>query len=435
MDKPSDLRIFEMDLTRSGIISVQRDMPTELTSWVSDYSISGNHYRVEATARYGRPHGTDNDVMVALQSLFLRNGCPEHNRVSLTANQLLLQSYGRNTSKDYQNLRASLMRLAGTNWTLYQNATDPKTRRTKGITTTNFMFTLEMEDHSASDHDFSHRDLDDSSHIIVKFADTFAQSIRLGFFQMLDVHLMQRLGHTNARSLYRVIQGHRIQPDGSLAPSLDLRLADWMSACGLETDRLDNARRILDAAHRRLLDEDFLQDVELTGRGRNATLHYAFQGVPEPSQVEQLMAHRVTRPVAETLAADYPERVTPAISVIEERLKGGWRPRSVSAALVDAIRNPEKWGYTPPPSRHGPKAASVPQPALHSPQEAEPLTTPRETARTLLRLRLGRDCSLFAQHEIDQLSDAGMQALIEALHRPKEEGLPLVSSILNHVTL
>ena len=131
-------------------------------------------------------------------------------------------------------------------------------------------------------------------------------------------------------------------PDGSLIGELTLPLRDWLVACGLEDERTDNAKRMLDLAHERLRAEGYLQGVGYTGRGKAGSITSTFLAAPEPETVDRLLERGVTRPVAEALAADHPERIAPALRVIDERLRSGWKPRSLAASVVDAVCNPAK---------------------------------------------------------------------------------------------
>ncbi|MFC6619273.1 hypothetical protein [Deinococcus radiophilus] len=65
-----EIRINELDLTRAGIISVQRDLAPSEISWETEYTIGEVMYRVTGSAFHGRPHGRDADVLLALQTLF-----------------------------------------------------------------------------------------------------------------------------------------------------------------------------------------------------------------------------------------------------------------------------------------------------------------------------------------------------------------------------
>ena len=428
-----ELRINELDLTRAGIISVQRDLSPTETTWITDYTIGDVMYRVMGSAFHGRPHGRDGDILLALQTIFFRAGCPENNEIEISAAQLLAASGHSRNGQYYASLRDALMRLSGVKWTLIRTQFDEKRKRHFGqTTTTGIIAEMEVMDQTTGSHrPFDQRELSDSSPIKITFVPSFAASIRDGLFQMLDGELLSRLGQPQARSLYRVLQAHRLTSSGSLASELTFQLKDWLSACGLENERLDNARRTLDAAHERLMAEKYLQNVSFEGRGRAAKLEYTFSAPPEPELVDILIARNVTRPVAETLAADHPDRIRLALRIIDERLTGGWKPRSLAASIVDAVRNPKKWGYMAADAPESPRKATVKRKPPKEPEpESEHAQDPRGTSLVLLKLHLGRAVSSKAIAAVNELDDAGAAALLTALQKGKSEALHLAQAIL-----
>lgn len=425
-----EIRINELDLTRAGIISVQRDLSPAETTWQADYTIGDVMYRVMGSAFHGRPRGRDADVLLALQTLFFRAGCPETNAVELSASQLLTASGHARNGQYYAALRESLLRLGGVKWTLVRTQFDEKRQRHLGeTTTTGIIAEMQVMDQSTGSHrPFEHRELTDASPIRITFVPSFAASIRDGFFQILDGELLSRLGQPQARSLYRVLQAHRVTPGGSLAGDLTFRLKDWLGACGLDGERLDNARRTLDLAHERLKAEGYVQEVRYEGRGRMGSVSYTFSAAPEPELVDRLMDRGVTRPVAETLAADHPQRIVAALRVVDERLSGGWKPRSLPASIVDAVRNPKKWGYV---DTEGPKKAPARKRAAKAVQEdVDVPQDPRSTALVLLKLHLSRAPSPAAEAAVQGLSEEGLILLLGALKQSKAQALPLAATLL-----
>lgn len=422
-----DIRVNELDLTRAGVISVQRSLPSTDTSWQVDYAIGDVMYRVNGNAYYGRPHGQDADVLLSIQTLFFRAGCPDTNTIEVTAASLLgLSGHARN-GQYYARLRESLLRLWGVKWTMVRTRWDDKHSRHQGDTTaTSLIAELRLVDQSTGQHrPFEDREISESNPIEITLVPSFAGSIRAGLFQILDGELLSRLGQPQARSLYRVLQAHRVMPDGSLASELTLPLRDWLVACGLENERTDNAKRLLESAHERLKEEGYLHQVGFTGRGKAGHVTYAFSAAPEPEAVEQLMERGVTRPVAEALAADHPERVAPALRVIDQRLSTGWKPRSLAASVVDAVRNPAKWGYAA-------GKAALPGPKKKKAQDVEDVPVdPRQTVLVLLRLKLNRAPSSGAVAAVEHLTDAALAAVRDALERPKDEALRLVQTLLS----
>ncbi|UQN10659.1 replication initiator protein A [Deinococcus sp. QL22] len=428
------IRINELDLTRAGVVSVQKTTPSGDTSWQVDYEIGDVMYRVVGSAFYGRPYGSDADVLLALQSLFFRAGCPESNRIEVLPAELLALSALPDNGQSYVRLREALLRLSGVQWSLVRSEWQSEKRRHQGETTvTGLISDLRLLDQASGEHrPFHHRELNERLPIEITFTATFAASIRAGLFQILDAELLARLGQPTARSLYRVLQAHRVQVNGGLATELTLPVRDWLMACGLEHERTDNAKRTLELAHERLLAEDYLKASVFSGRGRSGQVSYVFQCAPEPEVVEALMNRGVTRPVAEALAADHPDRVAPALRQVDERLAAGWKPRSLAASVVDAVRNPSKWGFgvgeaPSKPSKAAPKrkrTASAEE-DLPGPQDA------RETLGVLLRLRLSRAPSAAALAALQELTAEQVSTVRAALERPAAEALPLVRILLS----
>lgn len=425
-----DIRINELDLTRAGVISVQRSMPATETSWQVDYAVGDVLYRVNGNAFHGRPHGQDADVLLAIQTMFFRAGCPDDNAIQVLASTLLSMSGHAKNGQYYSRLRESLLRLWGVKWTMVRTRWDEKNNRHKGDTTaTSLIAELRLVDQTGGQYrPFEERELSEVSPLEITLVPSFAATIRAGLFQILDGELLSRLGQPQARSLYRVLQAHRVATDGSLASSLRFSLRDWFIACGLEGERTDNVRRMLDLAHDRLKNEGYLTEVVYEGRGKSGTITYTFLAAPEPAVVERLLDRGVTRPVAEALAADHPQRVGAALRVIDERLGTGWKPRSLPASVVDAVRNPGKWGYAAadspvkPPVRRARSTGQEAQP--------EPASDPRGAAVTMLRLHLGRRPSAEALTAIETLDAAGLAVLLDAVKRPRQDAVTLAEQVL-----
>lgn len=121
-------------------------------------------------------------------------------------------------------------------------------------------------------------------------------------------------------------------------------MAAWREATGLSGQRPNNIRRTPDGAHVHLIAAEYLRDVSYEGSGEGARIKYEFEGEVDPELVRRLTEMNVSRPVAEALVADHPERI---------------RPRSLAATVVDAVRpiprstTPGWAGPTAPPPGPG----------------------------------------------------------------------------------
>lgn len=376
---PENPRVSELDMARISIVTASQAASRE-TSWETAFQVNGTHYKVSGFAHRGRPFGVDGDLLLALQTQFFHAGCPDDNRISVTPSGLLQMTALSRSGKDHVRMREGLIRLASVRWEMTARWLEGSTQKQR-TNATGVISDLWLDDDVGLEGIVGVQVSEDSD-IVVVFTATFAALIRQGLYQILDGDLLHRLGTPSARSLYRALAAHRLQGE-TLRPSLKINMQEWCSALGLPADT-QRSGRILGAAHERLIEENYLGHVEDLGRGRSRSLTYHFRAAEQSDQVQALMGKGVTAPVAASLSADHPERIYPAIRTVEEKLASGWKPRSLPASLVDAIRNPNKWGYVAPTTATARKQ-KAPRPILEDP----PLD-PRETVRSLLRVRLGR---------------------------------------------
>lgn len=404
-------RINELDLARAGIVSASQGAPKE-REWVSEFEANGVHYAVEGHAHRGRPYGLDGDILLALQTLFFRAGCPENNRVRVSPLTLLQMIGSSRSGKEYVRLREGLLRLASVRWELTTRSLGGYRPEENRTASTGLISDLWLDNAEGMEHTPGVRVSADSM-IDVVFTTTFASLIRDGLYQMLDGGLMARLGTSPSRAIYRCLAAHRIRGD-HLAQEMRVNLRDWLEACGIR-GRTDASLRSLNAAHERLMEEGYLDRVEDDGRGNGRFLTYHFRAAAQPDLVAELKARGVVPGVAATLSADYPERVRPAIHAVEFRIQGGWKPRSLPSAIVDAIKNPEKWGYAlpaAPPAAQRPRRPRGKPAAMEDPPAP---VDPRETVRMLLRVKLKREPSDAALSALRSLSPEGVAVMREAL--------------------
>ncbi|RJF74625.1 hypothetical protein D3875_03530 [Deinococcus cavernae] len=139
-----------------------------------------------------------------------------------------------------------------------------------------------------------------------------------------------------------------------------------------------------------------------------------------------LMRHGVSRPVAESLSADYPERIPTAVRLVEEKVASGWKARSLSASLVDAVKEPAKWGYAAPQKDVKPPTKKTQAPV---PDETPPDL--KTVVESLAKVKLGRQLSPMAQDALEALTEEQFQTVKQALMKPKSEALPLLQALLS----
>lgn len=404
--------VSQLDLTQLGIVSVLRNLPDDMRDWEEIYRIGQVEYRVSGQAPLGRPFGVDADILLAVQTLFARGGMSSDNLVDTSAYGLLNLAGHHVTGDTYTRLHESLLRLKAVQWTYSRYVWRDDNRVAVGGTVATGLFAqvelperLQAGTHAAG--------LMTDARVRIYLTPAFAQSIRAGLYQLLDAELLDRLKQPSARSLYRVLQAHRVQPDGSLSSTLRVSLRDWLRACGI-VGRIDSAKDTLSRAHDALLDTKYLESVETEGRGQRAVLTYHFARThADPELVELLVKWGVGRPGAQALAADYPDRVRPAVAEIEARIAEGFKPRSLGAVITDAVRNPGKY-----PGAPADKPAGAHRSARKTPAAPEVDLTPPDRHAALasaFRITMRREMNLYEHEVLTHLGDDALNALSAAL--------------------
>ncbi len=356
------------------------------------------------------------DVLLALQTLFFDAGCPDDDTVECTAYALLKLTPMGTRGNAYSRLRDSLLRLEGVSWLM--RVSRQSGGRYRGTTeTTRLIDRISVRDTSLSASGKGGT-IEAGAPLRVTFSRHFAQSIREGFYQILDAELLGDLKQPTARSLYRVLQAHRVGDDGSLARELPVIMAAWREATGLSGQRPNNVKRTLDGAHAHLIAAKYLRDVAYEGSGEGTRITYEFEGEVDPELVRLLTDLKVTRPVAEALVTEHPERIREVVQAMRTRLAQGFKPRSLGAATVDAVRNPEKYvtAHGPvlngnaAPSRTGSRAKPAPQPVLLPLTQSEALGM----IRNILKVKLGRAPHAAALARLADLPPEATERLVAA---------------------
>jgi len=391
MHQGNETLINELTLARSGVFSILNREGGDDLSWETTFRIGDRDFFVQGMAARGRPHGVDPDVLLALQTMFFDTGCPDDDTVECTAYALLKLTPMGTRGNAYSRLRDSLLRLEGVSW--LTRVSRQSGGRFRGTTeTTRLIDRISVRDTSlsASGEDGT---IEAGAPLRVTFSRHFAQSIREGFYQILDAELLGDLKQPTARSLYRILHAHRVGDDGSLARELPVIMAAWREATGLSGQRPNNVRRTLDGAHAHLIAAKYLRGVAYEGSGEATRITYAFEGEVDPELVQLLLDMKVTRPVAESLVTEHAQRIQEAVRTVRMRMAEGFKPRSLGATMVDAVRNPEKYASTPTPTpghrvvRHQ-TAKPVPKPQ----EPLLPLTQEESLSmvRSILKIKLGR---------------------------------------------
>lgn len=338
----------ELNFARFGVISMHTRVDQTITTWNTEFVVNDRTFRIEAVTPQGRPHGIDTDTLIALETLFIANGCPEDDWVHTTAYEVRELMGLANNGENYHRLRQSIRRLYFTSVIVGRKTTLVGSQRVGwenvGV---RFFEGLRYRDHE-DDGDLN--TLESEATLSVRLGEQLAESIRAGISHVLDGHLLQQLEQPPARALYRTLQAHRRQDDGTLLTELRVPLVDWRQATGLTTDRSDLVRRALTAAHDELLASRYLERATIEGRGKAAVAHYVFADTysADPALVVLLRQAGVSVARASTLAAQYPDRVELALQFLQQRRQNArGTVRNPGGLVSDFLQHPEKYSVSP----------------------------------------------------------------------------------------
>ncbi|GGR19461.1 hypothetical protein GCM10008957_34960 [Deinococcus ruber] len=330
----------ELNLARLSLISMQTRISKDTHGWEDAYPEAGEQVSVKCvgTLEYLVPHGIDNDIMIGIQNMFLAAGCPTSNAVSDTANGYLRWA-GLDTSGRYhKSLKESLMRLSHTNYHVERGWYTGKR-----FQTVIFRHLHEI----VFDTPGPGGGFDRESRITVVLPTAIAESLRRGYIKPLDAQLLSALEQPSARTLYRLLDGSRIdpsQPDRRV-DVLQMNLIAWGRRARILDLTPARIRRTLEAAHEELLGTRYLSSVEYAGRGVNTSITYVFAHaveVSDPAVYDRLTLSGVAPRMARELISKFgSDAVRARIDEVETMTQG---KRKVGPGfLVSFIRAPDDY--------------------------------------------------------------------------------------------
>lgn len=404
--KTNTERRDERNIARLGIISIQSRVDDEVRTWKAEFEIDGRPYRVECAAPYGRPHGIDTDIILAVQTLFVRAGCPEHDWLHTTAYELRGVAGLPDNGRTYGRVRDSLKRLWSTGFLVGEGWTDPvKGRRIWSSDTLRYIERIRYHEMDSELEQLP--GLDPSATLSIKLGEQLAQSIRERHVQVLDGRLLVQLEQPPARALYRLLEAHRMDVRGERRMALEVTLADWRLACGIQTERPELIRRALGPAHDELKAIGYLADVTITGRGMTQTVHYAFAeaGAPDPALVELLIGVGVGRTAAAALVGDHGDRVETAVAFVRHRQRQGG-VKNPGGLVVDFLRNDGKYVL--------PETMSPTRPPVNAVRAVEALQKAEELANQETLRERARVAALSPSQQYDEVR-ASLKLLLKPL--------------------
>ncbi|WP_189066837.1 MULTISPECIES: replication initiator protein A [Deinococcus] len=356
MKHDTPVRIDERNSAALGIFSMLSRSSGERQQWHSQFTVAGRQYDVSGEAARGRPHGADVNIMVGLENLFQAQGCPTDNFVHTSANELreasLLAANGRNL----QRLREGLDRIWETSITVTRGWHLPDGRTLAHVHKTRLINDLRYWVQGDPDPTAAGSVMVPGATLSIQLGAHLADSIRAGYTQNLQLEILRRIEQPPARTLYRLLEAHRYNPDGTAREELTVDLDNWRHACGLGDNRRSRHLRTLEQPHEELIAQHYLQDVTVDERGARTTLLYRFRNpdAPDPELVQMLVRAGVAQNAATQLARQYPDRIEASVRLSRElqRTSTILKP---GAFTRDIVEHPEKYPWPEP-------AAPVPAP-------------------------------------------------------------------------
>ncbi|WP_161884205.1 replication initiator protein A [Deinococcus alpinitundrae] len=342
----------DLNVGQLGLISIQRKIAEDYAQWKVSFNRNGIPSEIECNGiqKYGVPHGIDNDTYLALQELYIEQGCPDDGLFGFTMYRLLQLCGLADTGANRQMLRVSLERLSSTQYWIsgaWRSHEDDDWVTVGFRLIEKLIFTR------------SRRDTDGAKQIAVTLPRELTRNIRNGYFKPVSATLLRQLGQP-ARAAYRVLDSLRHDPvqHHDRAATLTISLMDLAQRCGIASDRPDKIRRTLEPIHEMLIQTEYLTGVVITGVGRKQSLTYSFgQAVPEPDArlVELLVALKVPLVAAKKAAFDYAGQVEDGVAQARAILTHGYSPANPVGFVLDVVRSYGNGKYAWPSGTHQPK--------------------------------------------------------------------------------
>ncbi len=413
----------DLNVTQLGLISIQRKIASDYTSWKVAFERAGIESEVECNGaqKYGVPHGIDNDSYLALQELYIEQGCVENGQVAFTMYRLLQMCGLEDSGANRRMIRESLERLSATQ---YWISGAWRSHEDDDWVTVGFRLIEKLA------FTRSRRDSTGARAIAVTLPAELTRNIRNGYFKPVSTTLMRQLGQP-ARAAYRVLDSLRHDPvlHQSKTSVLQLSLMDLAQRCGIAAERPDKIRRTLEPIHTTLLESGYLQDVQITGRGKSQTVSYVFGRAalePDGELVLLLVGLKVPLVAAKKAALDYPDNVRDAAAQARAILGRGYKPANEVGFVLDVVRSygTGKYAWPEDPSRPALAASSARAATVPKEEETpEVQVSAEDLARTLTFLLKGEGLQrdALARLSVETLQDAHRQVL--GLPRDERQGV------------
>ncbi|GEM49785.1 replication initiator protein A [Deinococcus cellulosilyticus] len=331
----------EMNVARLSLISMQRQVSDDYTSWEMHQDVDGVPIRIHCGSSVQVPHGIDTEVYLAILKLYQLMGCPSDGEVSATPHELMRTAGIHPTARNYTMVRNSLIRLNRAIYQIDQGWRDFRGMRWHSVT---FQHLAKLEYTKNEEHH-----LDTASIIKITLPQDTVKSIQAGYLNPISYQLLGQIRQPSTVALCRTLEALRRDPSTTqvVQDRIEFPLLQWARTLRLEESRPDNIRRSLKNAHEELMQAKYIRTVDYVGKGMKQVIVYDLYPQMEDQALEeqvQLLADRgVALGSARTLIAEFPDRIQDAIKRFDQLKAGGYPMKTPGGLLVSIIKNPANY--------------------------------------------------------------------------------------------
>ncbi|WP_043804955.1 replication initiator protein A [Deinococcus gobiensis] len=419
--------IDERNLARINPILALNRLPDDMTGWQKTIQVDDQGV-IELTCEAGKrlaPHGIDADVVFALTTAYYLQGRPDDYTVTLNVSQLC-DLAGLTRGKDkYARIQESIQRLKVVQFTSRNSWGRPSKRGWQWASLSFGVIDSIREADEVDELEQAGRYTAKTT-LRIRLNEDLVNSIRDDHTRLIDMTFYVKLKQPLTRLLYRLLEEQRHL--SSQPACYQISLIAWGDHLGFrEVDtskseiapgvpatrviRSDRIQRALEPAHQELIDQNYLNAVVKTHRGKNQTLHYIFK---HPAQITESEAP-INQEIVDLLTARYVtpgraenfSRVTAlgdvqrAVEIYEGIVKYK-TVKNKGGLMADILTHPAKYESKIVTATE-PSAVQSPTPVL---EETEVVSKPTEEQRGMLSRMLKK--TVLPEATIARLIDAVM---------------------------
>lgn len=343
IEKPSHT-LDELNISRLGLISAQRQVSSDFKSWETTYLLDGQPVKVVCKSSEVVPHGVDTEVYLGILKSFVAAESPQDGKVIVTPRELLKASGMPANSRAYQVLRQSLSRLFAATYTVDRAWRDHRDQRWMTVHfrhLNTLAYTKNAEHH-----------LDSASLIEITLPTEVVKSIKDGYLNPLNDQVLKELKQPSATALYRTLEAMRRDPLtlDVKEHQLEINVVAWGAMLHFSDTDPKLIRRSLDSPHKELLAAGYLKHAEYRGRGQKQVICYEFPQEEAPAlsaealkTMEGLTARGLTAATALEVLRTHHDQLQAAMETFDRLKASGYPMRSPGGLLMNIIREPDRY--------------------------------------------------------------------------------------------